>query len=83
MGVFAEDNFKHLYKTEERNKTMQNEYMNLGKTDEMFDSVFTRSITVGVLIACPHDDRDPLIDWMADCRREKANRHRNKHAVLL
>ena len=49
----------------------------------MFDSVFTRSITVGVLIACPHDDRDPLTDWMADRRKEKADRHCNQHRVLL
>ena len=32
----------------------------------MFDSMLTRSTTVGVLMAWPHDDRAPLIDWMAE-----------------
>ena len=49
----------------------------------MFDSMLTRSTTVGVLMAWPHDDRAPLIDWMAERRREKDKRHRSQHMVLL
>ena len=40
--------------------------------DEMFDSMFTRSTAVGILMACPHEDLAPLIDWMADRSRENS-----------
>ena len=34
------------------------------KAGEMLDSMLTRSTTVGILMACPHDDRAPLMDWI-------------------
>ena len=51
----------------------------------MFDSILTRSTAVGVLMACPHDDRAPLalMDWMAERKREKARLQRSQHSVLL
>ena len=38
----------------------------------MFDSMLTRSTAVGTLTACPHANRAPLMDWIAERRREKA-----------
>ncbi len=32
----------------------------------MLDSVITRSTSVGVLTACPHEDLAPLMDIIAD-----------------
>ena len=40
---------------------------------ELNDSALTRSTAVGILMACPHDDRAPLMDWIAERRREKAS----------
>ena len=34
-------------------------------------------------MAYPHDDRAPLIDWMAERSSEKAKRQRSQHSVLL
>ena len=31
----------------------------------------------------PHDDRAPLMDWIAERRREKARLQRSQHSVLL
>ncbi len=40
----------------------------------MLDSVITRSTSVGVLTACPHEDLAPLMDIIADLRRENDKR---------
>ena len=31
----------------------------------------TKSITLGILMACPQDERAPRIDWIEERRREK------------
>ena len=36
----------------------------------MFDSMLTRSTTVGVLMACLRDERAPLMDWIAECKKD-------------
>ena len=48
----------------------------------MFDSMFTRSTTVGILMACPREDLAPLIAWMADRSREKPRRQRSQHMTV-
>ena len=49
----------------------------------MFDSTLTRLIAVGILMACPHDDRAPLMDWIAERKRQKARLQPSQHKVLL
>ena len=49
----------------------------------MLDSRLTWSTAEGILMACPHDDRAPLNDWIAERRREKARRQRSQHSVML
>ncbi len=49
----------------------------------MLDSVMTRSTSVGVLTACPHEDLAPLMDIIADLSRENDKRQRSQHMVLL
>ena len=36
---------------------------------------------VGVLIACPRDDREPLNDLIADRSKENPRRHLSQHVV--
>ena len=38
----------------------------------MVDSTLTTSTAAGSLIACLHDDRASLMDWIAEHKREKA-----------
>ena len=52
----------------------QDKYVQIYNVDGMVDSMLTTSIAVGILIACPHDDRGPLMDWIAERNREKARR---------
>ena len=40
-------------------------------------------ILMAFLMACPHDDGAPLMDWIAERRREKARLQRSQHSVLL
>ncbi len=42
----------------------------------MLDSEITRSTSVRVLTACPHEDLTHLMDIIADLRRENDNRQR-------
>ena len=37
------------------------------QSDERQDSEIIRSTTVGVLMACPHDDLALLMAWMEEC----------------
>ena len=37
------------------------------------DSELIKSITIGILIGCPHDDLALLMAWMEECRREKVS----------
>ena len=48
----------------------------------MLVSEVTRSTTIGALMACPHDDRAPLMAWMEEGRREERGQ-RSQHMVLL
>ena len=47
----------------------------------MADSWITRSAIVGVLTACPRDDREPLNDLIADRSKENPRRHLSQHVV--
>ena len=51
--------------------------------DGMVDSMLTTSTTVGILIAFPHHDQAPLMDWIAERNREKARQQCSQHNVLL
>ena len=38
--------------------------------NEIFDSTLTKLTKVGILMAHPHEDQAPLIDWTAEHIRE-------------
>ena len=38
---------------------------------------------MGIVMACPHNDGAPLMDWITESRMEKARRQRRQHSVQL
>ena len=49
----------------------------------MCASALTRSIGRGDVEAWPHEERAPLIHWMADLRRENERRHLIRYTDTL
>ena len=49
----------------------------------MLVSEVIRSIAMGGLMGCPHDDLAPLMAWIEERSREKARRQRSQHRVVL
>ena len=53
------------------------------QSDARCDSELIRSTTMGILMACPHENLAPLMAWIEERRREKARRQRSQHRVRL